>query len=75
MLNESPRLLFMDFWANHDAVRLATDLHTALARYEFKEELRVPSPQGWIRGIRVPIAFQAVPPSRALNYRTRMPRI
>lgn len=32
MLGESPRLLFMHFWANDDAVRLARGLSAALAR-------------------------------------------
>lgn len=31
MLDESPRLFFMHFWANDDAVKLATGLHAALA--------------------------------------------
>jgi hypothetical protein len=31
MLQESPRLLFMHFWANDDAIKLATGLHAALA--------------------------------------------
>lgn len=31
MLAESPRLIFMHFWANDDAVALARGLHTALA--------------------------------------------
>jgi hypothetical protein len=31
MLDESPRLFFMHFWANDDAVKLASALHTALA--------------------------------------------
>jgi Domain of Unknown Function (DUF1259) len=32
MLTEEPRLFFMHFWANDDAVRLATTLRTALDR-------------------------------------------
>lgn len=32
MLTESPRLFFMHFWANDDAVKLATALRTALAK-------------------------------------------
>jgi len=36
MLTESPRLLFMHFWANDDAVKLATALHAALARTNSK---------------------------------------
>jgi hypothetical protein len=31
MLDEQPRLFFMHFWANDDAVKLATGLHAALA--------------------------------------------
>jgi hypothetical protein len=31
MLQESPRLFFMHFWANDDATKLATGLHAALA--------------------------------------------
>ena len=31
MMDESPRLFFMHFWANDDAVELARALHTALA--------------------------------------------
>jgi len=30
MLNESPRLFFMHFWANDDAVKLAKGLRAAL---------------------------------------------
>jgi hypothetical protein len=30
MLDESPRLLFMHFWANDDAVKLAAGLRAAL---------------------------------------------
>ncbi|WCN36235.1 DUF1259 domain-containing protein [Aneurinibacillus uraniidurans] len=30
MLNEEPRLFYMHFWANGDAVKLATGLRTAL---------------------------------------------
>jgi hypothetical protein len=36
MLNESPRLLFMHFWANDDATKLATALHAALGRTNSK---------------------------------------
>lgn len=36
MLDESPRLLFMHFWANDDATKLATALHEALARTHSK---------------------------------------
>ena len=36
MLGESPRLLFMHFWANDDATKLATALHAALARTNSK---------------------------------------
>ena len=36
MLHESPRLLFMHFWANDDATKLATALHAALARTNSK---------------------------------------
>ena len=32
MVQESPRLFFMHFWANDDATKLATELHAALAR-------------------------------------------
>ena len=30
MLNEQPRLYFMHFWANHDAIKLAKGLRAAL---------------------------------------------
>ena len=30
MLNESPRLFFMHFWANDDAIKLATTLRHAI---------------------------------------------
>lgn len=36
MLEESPRLLFMHFWANDDAIKLATALHAALAHTNSK---------------------------------------
>jgi hypothetical protein len=36
MLQESPRLFFMHFWANDDATKLATGLHAALARTNSK---------------------------------------
>jgi hypothetical protein len=36
MLQESPRLFFMHFWANDDAIKLATGLHAALARTNSK---------------------------------------
>ena len=36
MLQESPRLYFMHFWANDDATKLATGLHAALARTNSK---------------------------------------
>jgi hypothetical protein len=36
MLQESPRLFFMHFWANDDATKLATGLHAALARTNVK---------------------------------------
>jgi len=32
MIGESPRLLFMHFWANDDALTLARGLQAALAR-------------------------------------------
>ena len=32
MIGESPRLLFMHFWANDDALKLARGLQAALAR-------------------------------------------
>ena len=32
MLDEHPKLYFMHFWANDDAVKLAKTLHTALDR-------------------------------------------
>lgn len=32
MLNEQPRLFFMHFWADDDAVKLANGLHTALSQ-------------------------------------------
>jgi hypothetical protein len=31
MLTEEPRLFFMHFWANDDAVKLAATLHDALS--------------------------------------------
>ena len=37
MLQESPRLFFMHFWANDDATKLATGLHAALARTNSKK--------------------------------------
>ena len=36
MIQESPRLFFMHFWANDDATKLATGLHAALARTSSK---------------------------------------
>jgi hypothetical protein len=36
MIQESPRLFFMHFWANDDATKLATGLHAALARTNSK---------------------------------------
>ncbi len=36
MLQESPRLFFMHFWANDDATKLAAGLHAALARTNVK---------------------------------------
>ena len=36
MLQESPRLFFMHFWANDDATKLASGLHAALARTNSK---------------------------------------
>jgi Domain of Unknown Function (DUF1259) len=36
MLQESPRLFFMHFWANDDATKLATALHAALAHTNSK---------------------------------------
>ena len=36
MLNEEPRLYFMHFWANDDAVALARTLHTALQQTQSK---------------------------------------
>jgi hypothetical protein len=36
MLQESPRLYFMHFWANDDATKLATALHTALSHTNSK---------------------------------------
>lgn len=36
MIGESPRLLFMHFWANDDAIKLATGLRAALARTNSK---------------------------------------
>jgi hypothetical protein len=32
MLDEQPRLFFMHFWANSDAVKLAQGLHAALEK-------------------------------------------
>jgi hypothetical protein len=32
MLTEEPRLLFMHFWANDDAAKLARGLHAALEK-------------------------------------------
>jgi len=37
MLDEQPRLFFMHFWANDDAVRLATTLRAALDRMHVKK--------------------------------------
>jgi len=37
MLSEQPRLFFMHFWANDDAVKLARGLHAALARMDVKK--------------------------------------
>ena len=37
MLSEQPRLFFMHFWANDDAVKLANGLHTALAKMDVKK--------------------------------------
>jgi hypothetical protein len=36
MLNEDPRLFFMHFWANDDAMKLARTLRTALSRMKVK---------------------------------------
>ena len=36
MLNETPRLFFMHFWANDDAVTLARGLGAALDKMEVK---------------------------------------
>jgi hypothetical protein len=36
MVQESPRLFFMHFWANDDATKLANGLHAALARTNVK---------------------------------------
>jgi hypothetical protein len=36
MLDEEPRLFFMHFWANDDAVKLATALRRALDRMNVK---------------------------------------
>jgi Domain of Unknown Function (DUF1259) len=37
MLDEQPRLLFMHFWANDDAQKLAKGLHDALAKIAVKK--------------------------------------
>ena len=37
MLGDSPRLYFMHFWANDDAVKLARGLGTALARMNVRK--------------------------------------
>jgi hypothetical protein len=37
MLDESPRLFFMHFWANDDAIKLATALRSALDRMHVKK--------------------------------------
>jgi hypothetical protein len=37
MLSEQPRLFFMHFWANDDAVKLAQGLHAALAKMDVKK--------------------------------------
>jgi hypothetical protein len=37
MLSEQPRLFFMHFWANDDAVKLANGLHAALAEMDVKK--------------------------------------
>jgi hypothetical protein len=37
MLDETPRLFFMHFWANDDALKLARTLHAALGRMNIKK--------------------------------------
>ena len=37
MLNETPRLFFMHYWANDDAQKLATGLKAALAKVDLKK--------------------------------------
>ena len=37
MLEETPRLFFMHFWANDDAVKLATTLRAALDAMNVKK--------------------------------------
>jgi hypothetical protein len=37
MLNEEPRLFFMHFWANEDAVKLAHGLRAALEKTNSKK--------------------------------------
>jgi hypothetical protein len=37
MLSEQPRVFFMHFWANDDAVKLAQGLHSALAKMDVKK--------------------------------------
>jgi hypothetical protein len=37
MLSEQPRVFFMHFWANDDAVKLAQGLHAALAKMDVKK--------------------------------------
>jgi hypothetical protein len=36
MIGEDPRLFFMHFWANDDALKLARGLHAALSRMKVK---------------------------------------
>jgi hypothetical protein len=40
MLTEEPRLFFMHFWANDDAIKLAGSLHDALSRTNSQIALR-----------------------------------
>jgi hypothetical protein len=37
MLSEQPRVFFMHFWANDNAVKLAQGLHAALAKMDVKK--------------------------------------
>src|SRR5207248_1720532 len=42
MLDEQPRLFFLHFWANDDAIKLATGLRAALDKVEVKQQAASP---------------------------------